>query len=76
MSRDPYDLAANVEAVFRKLELRELALVLDVLGLELGRRAVPGLSSVGYAARACRERAEALERYRAIHGDDCSAPSG
>lgn len=68
------DLSLNSALVFRRLSLRELAVLVDNLAVEFSTRLCPGVSALACAARYARERADAFEHHRAIHGDDCTAP--
>jgi hypothetical protein len=76
MSRSLDEFAVNFGSVARHLSLDELAVLVELVSVELVERRVVGVARLAEVARALRERAAAERQHRAIYSGDCSQPSG
>lgn len=76
MTRSLDEFAVNFGTVARKLSLDELAVLVELVSIELVERRVVGVARLAEVARSLRERAAAERHHRAIYSGDCSPPSG
>lgn len=76
MSSRHRELAFDLSFVLHRLELAELAVVVDQLQVELVVRLVPGARELAEIAATLRRRHRAeLGLVPPIHGDDCGPPA-